>query len=198
MFSPPSPPEFQPGFEPPTCSLRGFSIRLVAPSALCFGVEWTAKWTVPSFFVFPLFFFVFWLSSNFAVPECNLSFCFFSVLFSKPFLSDFFVQSFWCVEASFFHFFVFQPLREFSCADPFNVSDSLLKFRCCFVGFRFPFTFTLPIQPFKVFDVVFVSQRWKNQSWNMLLNTQSWKISNPVSKPGNNTKNSILTHETET
>ena len=154
MFSPPSPPEFQPGFEPPTCSLRGFSIRLVAPSALCFGVEWTAKWTVPSFFVFPLFFFVFWLSSNFA-----------------HFFQIFFVQSFWCVEASFFHFFVFQPLREFSCADPFNVSDSLLKFRCCFVGFRFPFTFTLPIQPFKVFDLVFVSQRWKNQSWNMLLNT---------------------------
>ena len=134
-------------------------------------MEWTAKWTVPSFFVFPLFFFVFWLSSNFAVPECKPSFCFFSVPFSKPFLSDFFVQSFWCVEASFFHFFVFQPLREFSCADPFNVSDSLLKFRCCFVGFRFPFTFTLPIQPFKVFDLVFVSQRWKNQSWNMILNT---------------------------
>ena len=131
-------------------------------------------------------------------PSVNLLFV--SFLFRSPnhFFQIFFVQSFWCVEASFFHFFVFQPLREFSCADPFNVSDSLLKFRCCFVGFRFPFTFTLPIQPFKVFDVVFVSQRWKNQSWNMLLNTQSWKISNPVSKPGNNTKNSILTHETET
>ena len=104
-------------------------------------------------------------------PSVNLLFV--SFLFRSPnhFFQIFFVQSFWCVEASFFHFFVFQPLREFSCADPFNVSDSLLKFRYCFVGFRFPFTFTLPIQPFKVFDLVFVSQRWKNQSWNMLLNT---------------------------
>ena len=118
---PPSPSEFQPGFGPPTCSLRGFSNRLVAPSAL-----YLVRSGRPSgpFLRFSWFHYSSLCSGS---PQISLipsvSLLFISFLFRSP---KYFFQIFFCaillVCGSFFLlFFCIQPLREFSCADPFNV-----------------------------------------------------------------------------
>ena len=92
-----------------------------------------------------------WLFSNFAVPRCEP--CFF--LFCSPNLSIL--------------------CYPFGVCDSLNVSDSLFKFRYCFVVSVFLY---LPIKPVKAL-------------WQIKVGTCVSKLETK------STKNSILTHETE-